>query len=564
MSILPEIAILNNFYLGDSVLLEPGSTQLAKNLGYKVFHLSEYAELYKHHPYVEPKRFLFKDDACQVIDMTESLMSLQGKRDKILEDMGVVTDEMKPKLYLNAVELETAKIRRQAFDGPCIGIASGSRHHIKNWPYLSTLIKGLLNANCNVFVFGDKTDLRDENVMGLRVHKIMGKELRDMMQWVKAMDVMVGSDTGPMHVAASLGVPIVAIVLPNFTDLYQYYDNCKIITTNGYMRHGFKSVAALKIMNAIFEIMKPSPTRDKTRHCFVRTRGTGDVFLSLPALANLKAMNPKCHITYVTSSGNAKLLELSPVIDEVIAIDYGHAPAGKPILPFGVDYDSYDTVHNWINAIDFVSGSSQIPRTELFGHLLDFEALNYDTPWRITIPETWKQDAWILLKRNGYKSGKKLISFQVSSEGRSRMWPRERWIETAGKCLKKGWQPVLLSNRREKDIQSEIINLTGKTTMEMYASIIAVSDCFVGSDSSGIHIAGVTDTSAIGLFGAVNPMLRIEHYTSVKAIVPNLRCVPCNDWQFASCSNKAKNPECLWAIMPNRIIKEISKKLGVE
>jgi len=134
----------------------------------------------------------------------------------LLPDAGApTTDERRPTLDVTTAEREGAqrKLReRGAKGGPVIAYHPGGSHPGKRWPRsrFEELIRELsasLGGTQVVFLGPDDTPSD-----GWPPDSIVFREpLREMMALVSCCDVLVCNDSGPMHVADALGVPVVAI-----------------------------------------------------------------------------------------------------------------------------------------------------------------------------------------------------------------------------------------------------------------------------------------------------------------------------------------------------------------
>ena len=103
-----------------------------------------------------------------------------------------------------------------------LALCPGARWENKRWPMESfeTLTRNLLmeQGNLRVVVLGGKEDAE----LGVRLGAIGARcvdktgqtTLPEMVEWIRASEVMVTNDTGPMHVAAALGKPVVALFGP--------------------------------------------------------------------------------------------------------------------------------------------------------------------------------------------------------------------------------------------------------------------------------------------------------------------------------------------------------------
>ncbi|MGH8024364.1 MAG: lipopolysaccharide heptosyltransferase II [Limisphaerales bacterium] len=138
--------------------------------------------------------------------------------------MGADPEPLPPSLFVTAQEVEAV---RQKFDlaanlGPIFGMNAGAEYGpAKRWPrerYTAVAREIQKQTNCAWLLFGGKNDIETANYVqcalgeGQSVFNVAGKtSLRDLMSLMKLCRVLVTNDTGPMHVAAALAVPVVAI-----------------------------------------------------------------------------------------------------------------------------------------------------------------------------------------------------------------------------------------------------------------------------------------------------------------------------------------------------------------
>ena len=107
--------------------------------------------------------------------------------------------------------------------GSWVGLQPGARWLNKRWPAESfaEVAHGLLSSNPNlrIAVLGGASDrplgeLISQKV-GPRCHDLTGRlTLPSMVAWLKRCSLLITNDTGPMHVAAALGTPLVALFGP--------------------------------------------------------------------------------------------------------------------------------------------------------------------------------------------------------------------------------------------------------------------------------------------------------------------------------------------------------------
>lgn len=589
---LPALGVLNSFMMGDTVLCEAPAKALGFEQGSYV--ISNYPEFFLGHPTVHGVRsFEELPKNARIIDLGKAIISMEGKgKDKhviprkfeaMCKLAGLQRAADPPELYLTSSEVGTVQEMRSLFpDKPNVGVVLGSAHVAKNWTYMILGIKRLVKKGYNVFIFGDKLNRTSDWAMPDGVYEVIGKPIRQMMQWIAMMDVMMGPDTGPMHVAGALGIPLVVICFRVFSDLYAMYDPAIVLETNNFtLEQGIRGISVRKMASAVEEIVgkkkrgrftfdiASSPIMSSTAHAYIRIKGIGDVGLSLPAIATARSQNGNSShkYAYITGHAGAVLLRCTDMFDKVIEVDYEHAHSGFPLPPPGVDYSEWDTVENLINAIDFVPHSDSVERTELFARAIGLDKCDYTAPgWKLKAPQKWKEDAWDILGRHDIREGDKVLVFQVDTAGSSRIYPKARQIDVIGMAMKQGWKVVLVSDKIRTKYPKACANLTGQLSLEEYYGMVAIATVGLSPDSALIHIAGAMDVDAVGLFGPVDPALRISHYDTVHAIVGKDKyCITrgkftaCNDWQNRSCSHKNRTPLCMWNISAREVMDKITE-----
>jgi lipopolysaccharide heptosyltransferase II len=104
-----------------------------------------------------------------------------------------------------------------------IALQPGARWLTKRWPveYFAELVRLLANhfPNTRFAILGDRKDkpLGDIILRAVpeRCLNLCGEtSLTEMVEWLRLCDLMVTNDTGPMHVAAALGKPLIALFGP--------------------------------------------------------------------------------------------------------------------------------------------------------------------------------------------------------------------------------------------------------------------------------------------------------------------------------------------------------------
>jgi heptosyltransferase II len=142
---------------------------------------------------------------------------------KLLEPLGIFPSNTAPRLFVDEKEVADSKellFQRGYKTGkPLIGINPGAAYgSAKCWPVdrFRSLCLELLKDDVYVVLFGDGSSdaLVKEICLGLpsRVMNLAGlTSLRELACLIKDCTVFVTNDSGPMHIAAAFGVPLVAL-----------------------------------------------------------------------------------------------------------------------------------------------------------------------------------------------------------------------------------------------------------------------------------------------------------------------------------------------------------------
>jgi len=146
----------------------------------------------------------------------------------MLAPVGISCEEMMPRIYLLP---EEEIFSRRIFDNLNIKkddikivIHPGSGDSSLNYPLekfallADKLIEGF---SAKVILTGDKKELKlSERIKGImrnQLFDLSGKtDLRGLCSLLKEADLLISNSTGPMHMAAALGTPVVALFSPLF------------------------------------------------------------------------------------------------------------------------------------------------------------------------------------------------------------------------------------------------------------------------------------------------------------------------------------------------------------
>jgi heptosyltransferase-2 len=143
----------------------------------------------------------------------------------LIAALGASPEPLAPKLEVTCEEVKAAreKFGLEQLTGPILGLNPGAEYGpAKRWPtekFIAAANEIQRQTNCIWLIFGGKGDLELAERIAAEIHppssilhprNLAGQTtLRELMALLKLCRVLLTNDTGPMHVAAALGIPVV-------------------------------------------------------------------------------------------------------------------------------------------------------------------------------------------------------------------------------------------------------------------------------------------------------------------------------------------------------------------
>ncbi|MFH0840352.1 MAG: lipopolysaccharide heptosyltransferase II [Candidatus Omnitrophota bacterium] len=285
------------------------------------------------------------------------------------------------------------------------------------------------------------------------------------------------------------------------------------------------------------------------RILLIRTDRIGDVVLSTPAIKAVRDAYPSAYIAVMVRPYARGIVEGNPYLNEVIIYDKDSAHKSfLATLFFGLalrkkHFDTALILHptNRAHIIVFLAGipnrigldrkmagllTKRIKDKKFLGekHELDYtlDVLKYigitakDKRPYVPVKESAENSINIKLAREGYKSNVPLIAVHPGASCPSKRWPAERFAALIDRLKERyNFQAVLISGPADlkdaeallKGLKTELLDLSGKTSVSELAALFKKCALFISNDSGPVHIASAVGTPCVVIFGRKQPGL---------------------------------------------------------
>lgn len=281
---------------------------------------------------------------------------------------------------------------------------------------------------------------------------------------------------------------------------------------------------------------------------FTKHRFLGDTIAALPLLAAVRDTYPEATVSLVTGRGAATLLEHSPAVHRVHAIDPKASQRGlggslrlsvalvrlaralrregPPDLCLIPDRSLRAAAAARLTGAPIRVGFDTEGRGALLTHRVPYRddrreveccldllravaSEPADAPWSV-LPRLVATDAERAAGRALLPDPDAVwIGLQPGASHAYKAWPQERWV-ALGRRLRDGGARVLVTGGPDEVVVGErvtsalggdALDLTGKTRMRETMGLVANLACFVSADTGLGHIAAALGTPTVTLFG---------------------------------------------------------------
>lgn len=317
--------------------------------------------------------------------------------------------------------------------------------------------------------------------------------------------------------------------------------------------------------------------------------GIGDVLWVLPFIKELKKQNEKANIMVLTDDRAYPLWLNFPYIICAAKDDLWNVQSL---------FDASDEIYDFGGMVTIYKNMEQLDPVE---RPFEMAGMKKPTtrkdmrPHIVLTAQEGKDCIKTLEKYNVNINKDKIVTIATESSTPNRDWPLSFVYALACMLASEGYKVVLLSAKKEhKDIfflncpcgwmapihmpappeklsftcptckieqeenlqekRANIINLAGQTNLRQYFGMIALSDLFIGPNSSGIVISTALETPTIGLFGNFKPTGRTKFYDKFSYIKGRSDCKECEE-HWTECPKGHPAP-CMRSITPEMVLDE--------
>jgi len=121
------------------------------------------------------------------------------------------------------------------------------------------------------------------------------------------------------------------------------------------------------------------------------------------------------------------------------------------------------------------------------------------------------------------------------------------------------WEYIILGSAQEHEMgetlasDSRVINLCGQLSFDEILALLNTADWVISSDSGPMHLAAALERPQIAIFGSTHPRLGFAPQNpNAKIIAQDLPCQPCSLHGFESCP--LGHFDCMMSIAPQTIL----------
>lgn len=415
---------------------------------------------------------------------------------------------------------------------------------------------------------------------------------------------LVTGDSGPMHIASGIGIPVIALFGPTDPALtgprgvgetavlsyvpegytvpwygksfpkegwlshIQPDEVFSILKRKGWLDHRQESQTASAVVDDFKKDQKNQPVKSIL---LVTLSNIGDVILTTPVLTSLVSRFPSARMTVVCGPRAKGILEGSRYIDRLVIYDKKAGFFKQAGFLWELKKNAYDLVVDLRNtAIPFlVSARTRSPLIRKYHselrrerHLEVLQMMNLqveDPPVFDFYSEKEELSMLEKIKKEGVSSDKNWIVVAPVAASGLKTWPLSRFKKVLEALLTEYSSEILLvGDNRERVLAgsltesdpNRVINVAGKLSLRETAALIARAGLLLSNDSALMHIGFELNRPVAAVFGPTNPNKYGRTGKNFRIIREPVSCSPC---EKPSC--RFERQACFEDLNPEKVIQ---------
>ena len=324
----------------------------------------------------------------------------------------------------------------------------------------------------------------------------------------------------------------------------------------------------------------------------------GDIVMATPVLADLRKAFPDAEITAMCMHPFAHILDRDPAVNEVFCFKKVRGTVRRDVkrditkklvrgkYDLGILLTNSFSSAWWFRQagikrrIGFsgnlrsplLTDALPFPENRKGQHLVKtYKALlaplgieESDTPPKLYVDESEKQEARALLQKFGIEEGETIVGINpCAAFGSAKCWLPERFREVALRLSKEKKARVLFFGAGDcidlvksicAGLPPEVVNLAGMTSVRELMAITSLCSLFITNDSGPMHIADALEIPLVAIFGSTSDVAT-GPYNQKSVLRKSVGCSPCF---------KRKCPidfRCMTGITVDDVINQVNKVL---
>ena len=239
----------------------------------------------------------------------------------------------------------------------------------------------------------------------------------------------------------------------------------------------------------------------------------------LDYIKNLRNTNPEQVITLQDNPRLALLAFLSGAPKRI-----GFAGNKSRALFYSNPVKPHDEQHRVEYYLDIARNLSEVDH--LFNDGLKLNVSSKEKEWAA------KKISKLYLK----SKSQKIVGIHIGGKWPTKRWPPEKFASLADKLKEDGIEVVLLggpddisdANLVEYNMQHNILNLAGQTSLLELAALLDHFDLFIGGDTGPMHMSVARGTKTLAIFGPTEQWRYRPYGDKHEIIKLDLFCQPCH------------------------------------